>query len=153
MEEGEAGLADTNVILRWAQPNDPLHSVAVDSVAALRARGMMVYIAPQNVYEFWNVATRPSDKNGFGLTPAQAEGEVRRLETFFPLLEDTRTVYLEWRRIVVAHSVSGVQVHDARLAALMRVYGIANLLTFNARDFTRYGVHVLLPQDVISSAA
>lgn len=147
-----AGLADTNVILRWAQPQDPLYAVAVDSVAALRSREITIHIAPQNVYEFWNVATRPADKNGFRLSPSQADKEVRRIEAFFPLLEDTPAVYAEWRRLVVAENVSGVQVHDARLAALMRVHGITDLLTFNARDFSRYGLNVLLPQDVVSSA-
>jgi hypothetical protein len=35
--------------------------------------------------------------------------------------------------------VSGIQVHDARMVAAMRVHGIANLLTLNAKDFRRYG--------------
>jgi predicted nucleic acid-binding protein len=34
--------------------------------------------------------------------------------------------------------VSGVQVHDARLVAAMRVHGVKSILTFNDRDFTRY---------------
>jgi len=34
--------------------------------------------------------------------------------------------------------VSGVQVHDARLAAAMRVHGVKRILTFNDRDFARY---------------
>jgi predicted nucleic acid-binding protein len=38
----------------------------------------------------------------------------------------------------VSHNVSGVQVHDARLAAAMRVHGIERVLTFNERDFARY---------------
>ena len=35
-------------------------------------------------------------------------------------------------------SVSGVQVHEARLVATMRVIGISNLLTLNVQDFRRY---------------
>jgi predicted nucleic acid-binding protein len=31
-----------------------------------------------------------------------------------------------------------VQVHDARLAASMMVHGVRRILTFNARDFTRF---------------
>jgi predicted nucleic acid-binding protein len=32
----------------------------------------------------------------------------------------------------------GVNVHDARLVAVMLVYGVKNILTFNTRDFNRY---------------
>jgi predicted nucleic acid-binding protein len=40
--------------------------------------------------------------------------------------------------ILVTYGVSGVQVHDARLAAAMRVHGVKRILTFNERDFARY---------------
>jgi len=36
---------------------------------------------------------------------------------------------VEWRRLVVTCSVSGVQVHDARLVAAMHAYGLQSLLT------------------------
>jgi predicted nucleic acid-binding protein len=54
------------------------------------------------------------------------------------LLPDSEAIYHEWRRLVVTHSVSGVKVHDARLAAAMKVHGIEHLLTLNPDDFTRY---------------
>jgi hypothetical protein len=34
--------------------------------------------------------------------------------------------------------VYGVQVHDARLAAIMRVYGLTRILTQNQADFLRF---------------
>ena len=43
-----------------------------------------------------------------------------------------------WRKLIVAHSVKGKQVHDARLVALMKTNGIAHILTLNGGDFTRY---------------
>ncbi len=58
----------------------------------------------------------------------------------------------EWRKIVVAAGVSGIQVHDARMVAAMRVHGIANLLTLNAKDFRRFsGITVLSPDEVLAS--
>jgi predicted nucleic acid-binding protein len=54
------------------------------------------------------------------------------------LLPDSEAVYHEWRRLVVLFAVSGVKVHDARLAASMRVHGVAHLLTLNPDDFARY---------------
>jgi len=48
--------------------------------------------------------------------------------------------------------VSGIQAHDARTVAAMRVHGIANLLTLNAKDFRRFsGIIVLAPNDVLAS--
>ena len=38
----------------------------------------------------------------------------------------------------MTHSVSGVQVHDARLVAATRVHGVKRILTFNDKDFARY---------------
>jgi predicted nucleic acid-binding protein len=45
--------------------------------------------------------------------------------------------------------VSGVQVHDARLVAAMRVHGVKRILTFNERDFARYAdVEAVHPRSV-----
>jgi predicted nucleic acid-binding protein len=54
------------------------------------------------------------------------------------VLPDSLAVHEEWRRLLVMHSVSGVQVHDARLVAAMRVHGVKHILTFNDKDFARY---------------
>ena len=53
------------------------------------------------------------------------------------LIEST-DVYTEWKRLVVAHGVTGVQAHNARLVAAMKVYGINRILTVNTQDFGRY---------------
>jgi len=95
-------------------------------------------MTPQILIEFWNVSTRPVARNGFGLSPTVAAVEIGGVERFFQLAPDTPDIYPEWRRLVVAAGVSGVQVHDARLAAVMRVHGIAHILTFNTPDFARY---------------
>ncbi len=54
------------------------------------------------------------------------------------LLPDSESTYREWRRLIVEYSVSGVQVHDARLVAAMHVHGVSHLLTLNTGDFSRY---------------
>jgi hypothetical protein len=73
----------------------------------------------------------------------------RRVEDQLTFLEDSKAVHLEWRKSVVAHSVSGAQVHDARLVAAMHVHRVTHLLTFNTRDFVRYtGIVPVHPQRV-----
>ncbi|MDQ2798848.1 MAG: PIN domain nuclease, partial [Armatimonadota bacterium] len=96
------------------------------------------YACPQNCTEFWTVATRPIYANGLGFTTAQAEIELAKIETLFPLLPDSPAIYPEWRRLVTLAGVSGKPTHDARLMAVAVTNGISNLLTFNGNDFTRF---------------
>jgi predicted nucleic acid-binding protein len=140
-------LADTNCLLRFAQRAHPLHAVTRHAVRTLRANGDRPRATVQNYVEFWNVATRPISRNGFGLTPAAADHLLRVIERLFPMLPDAATLYQEWRRLVVAHSVSGVQVHDARLVAAMRASGLTHILTFNTADFARYASEGIVAVD------
>jgi len=59
-------LIDTNILLRSAQPTHPLWSQATHSVATLLKQNETVCYCPQNIAEFWNVATRPVTVNGLG---------------------------------------------------------------------------------------
>ena len=117
----------------------PIHSIIRAAVRKLRPSGHSVHATPQNFVEFWNVATRPIERNGFGLVPATADRLLRLVERLFPLLPDSPDVYTEWPRLVVSFGVSGIQVHDARITAAMIVHGVTHILTFNTTDFVRYG--------------
>ena len=142
-------LADTNVLLRLIQRSDPDHHLIRVAFRALRERGEEICFAPQNLVEFWCVCTRPVSANGFGLSISETDRRARVIERLFTILPDGPAVHAEWRRLVVAHAVSGVQVHDARLVALMGVHGVANLLTLNKGDFDRYpGIRALHPGDI-----
>lgn len=99
--------------------------------------GVLCYTS-QNVGEFWNACTRAADRNGYGLSPQEADRLAKTFEERLRLLPDGLAVHEEWRRILVTHSVSGVQVHDARLVAAMRVHEVTHILTFNDKDFARY---------------
>jgi predicted nucleic acid-binding protein len=140
-------LVDTNVLLRFAERTHPLHPVARAAVRKLRAAGHALQSTPQNFAEFWNAATRPAARNGFGLTPATADGRLRLVERLFALLPDSPLVYPVWRSLVVTFGVSGVQVHDARLVAAMQVSGIAHILTWNTVDFLRYAPDGIIAVD------
>lgn len=143
-------LVDSNVLLRLLQRNDPHHSTIRQAVHTLLSRGDEVCCAPQNIVELWNVSTRPATaKGGFGLTTSETDRRVRLIERVFTVLDETPAVYPEWRRLVVTHSVMGVQVHDARIVAMMNVHGVTHLLTLNGADFARYaGITCLAPDQV-----
>ena len=141
-------LVDTNVLLRRTQPDHAGHTLAVESVALLLERGEPVCFTPQIASEFWNVVTRPQAQNGLGLSPAFAASELAKIEQVLTLLPDLPSAYPEWKRLILAHGVSGAKVHDARLVAAMNVHGVPRILTFNDADFRRYDVEVLHPSSI-----
>jgi predicted nucleic acid-binding protein len=142
-------LIDTNVLLRRTQPDHPSHAVAVESVARLLLTGEPVYFTLQNIAEFWNVATRPAANNGLGFSIAMTLSEVEKIERFLTVLPESPATYGEWKRLVVMHSVLGSKVHDTKLVAVMNVYGVRKILTFNTDDFTRYEIEAVNPTDIL----
>ena len=71
-------LIDTNILLRLLQPHHPHCSLAERALGTLRTRNETLNVAPQNLMEFWAVATRPTSENGLGLAVETAAGELRR---------------------------------------------------------------------------
>ena len=131
-------LVDTNVLLRSAQPNHPLCVQATRAVSQLLRQDGGTFYCSQNIAEFWNVATRPVDKNGLGFLQDEALREVDSIEKSLSLLPDVPAVYAAWKQVVKDHRVQGVKVYDARLVAFMVVYSVDAILTFNGNDFERY---------------
>ena len=131
-------LTDTNVLLGAVYRDDARYPIVQEAVHKLWANEHELRTTLQNFAEFWNVSTRPANRNGFGNTPSQTDISLRYIESLFPLLPDATDVYREWRRLVVKYKVAGVQVHDARLAASMIAHNVTHILTFNVTDFERY---------------
>ena len=143
-------LADTNVLLRLLKRSDPDHVVVRGALRALAARREQIYFVSQKILlssgEFAHdlcLATALRCR-----WPRLIAGRAI-IERLFLLAPDRPEVHAEWRRIVVANNVSGIQVHDARIVAAMRVHRLTHLLTLNVRDFGRYsGITVVHPIDV-----
>jgi predicted nucleic acid-binding protein len=116
----------------------------------LAAQGQRLVIVPQNLYEFWAVATRksglpPAGQNGLGMTPDQASLWLRYFQRRFTLLPDREELFPHWHDLVRTLGVTGLKSHDARLVASMQCHGITQLLTFNADDFKRFAITVIDP--------
>lgn len=142
-------LADTNILLRLVQTQNSLHAEVKNAVDELLKNGDMLFITLQNASEFWNVCTRPLDKNGLGFSPTQTDAELAVIEQVFDILPDTIDVYKNWRELVVNHSVSGIQVHDAKIVAAMKAHNIQHLLTFNTKDFKQYtNIQAVEPKEI-----
>ncbi len=116
----------------------------------LDAHGHECLIVPQVLYEYWVVATRPSENNGLGMLVAVADAAISQWLAIFRLLLDERGVFAYWRELVAANEVKGKTAHDARLVAAMRRHGLTVLLSFNKSDFTRYtAITTFTPTEVI----
>lgn len=143
-------LVDTNILLRLVQKNSPMHLDTQRAIVTLKKQGNFLCIIPQNIIEFWAVATRPLDKNGLGLSITQAEEESEKLKKIFILELDTPKIFTEWESLVIKYQVMGKQVHDARLVAAMLAHNITHLLTFNVDDFKRFSdIVVVDPRSVV----
>ena len=130
-----AYLIDTSVLARLANLADVFYPVAFRAVVELHRRGEVLRVAPQNMIEFRNVATRPIAANGLGLTAAEAAAKASIFEATFPLLEETPSIYPAWKALVAAFGVIGKQVHDARLVVICQVHGVSHLMSFNTAHF------------------
>ncbi|MCI0357218.1 MAG: PIN domain-containing protein [Planctomycetaceae bacterium] len=135
-----AFLVDTNVLVRYANTADQAHALAVEALLELHRRNETLFIAPQNVVEFWSVATRPVASNGLGMTDVEVAETVELLEIEFPLVAETPEIYAALRRLLKNVQVVGKQIHDARLVAICQANQIGSLLTFNGRHFSRFAV-------------
>ena len=144
-----AVLVDSNVLIFSVQQGHPWHEDSVKALEFFLSADETVCVFLQNIAEFWNVCTRPADKNGLGLPAVETERRLTALDPILTLLHDTPAVYPEWPKLLVQHDVRGIQVHDARLVAGMKIHGINRILTYNPRDFKRYaGITALHPRDV-----
>jgi predicted nucleic acid-binding protein len=53
-------LLDTNLLIRMTRSHDPQSGVARTAIQTLLRKGERLIVVPQNLYEFWAVATRPA---------------------------------------------------------------------------------------------
>ena len=146
----KAILLDTGVLLRERHVADAKHALVIGAIENLVRAGWTIHVAPQCLQEYWAVATRPAQaRGGLGLSPERSAMDIERILSVHSLLNETPDLFDEWTEIVLRYMVSGGQVWDARLAAVMRLHGVRHLLTFNAQDFRRFDfVRAWLPESV-----
>jgi hypothetical protein len=70
---------DSNLLLRISRRGDPDHRIVDGALERLLKEDAALYYTHQNIAEFWNVWTRPADKNSFALTGKTAS-EIGRFE-------------------------------------------------------------------------
>ena len=101
---------DTNVLLRLSHRSHPLHNLLSECMFRLSDRNIELCYASQNLGEFWNVSTRPPDRNGFGLSIAETGRRFEAVVENMTLLKEVDAVFRAWLRLMKAHEVRGIQV-------------------------------------------
>lgn len=141
---------DTSIFIGAMQTFDPeLRASARHAVKSLYRQREQLVCFPQNLVEFWNVATRPVKAQGLGLKLDHTEELVDRFLTVIRLLPETPEVFATWQMLVMVHRVSGVHVHDARMVAAMTVNGVRQILSFDHHSFHRFaGITAIHPSEV-----
>ncbi len=142
-------LVDSNVLLRRIQTASPHYPAARRALRRLYENGDTLCVTSQNLLEFWSVATRSAARGGLALTTAQAEPHLLRIRHLFRFLPDHPDIYQEWETLATTFGITDTHVYDARLVAVMHVYQLTHILTFNMADFQPFtGITVLDPQTV-----
>jgi predicted nucleic acid-binding protein len=143
-------LLDTNLLGRVTDAADPQCPVARRATHSLLAERERLIIVPQNLYEFWAVATRkpgppPAGQNGLGMAPEQASQWLGFFMRRFTVLPDREDLLARWHNLVKTLRITGLRSYDARLVAAMQSYAITRLLTFNADHFRIFPITVIDP--------
>lgn len=146
-------LIDTGILLRVFEESDPQCALIQEAIAALQDRNEELCTTSQNIAEFWNVSTRPeAARGGFGKSPEIAMDRVAMIQSMCRLLTESHQSFDAWKQIVISLGMQGVSVHDARIAAVMRVNNLTHILTFDINGFARFpGITPQSPGDVVNS--
>jgi len=139
----KALLLDTNILVRERDTTDPKHSETISCLRQLWQARWTLYVTTQTLMEYWSVATRPAEsRGGLGLRPQEAERDIEYFLALHDLVEEPAGLFEQWRILVRRYQVSGRQVWDARIVAVMQMLGLTHLLTYNTADFERYAPEI-----------
>ena len=131
-------MLDTNVLLAATDESRAQHDQALRIVNDWPGRGTTLYTSGQIMREYLAVATRPTEKNGLGMTLADALANVRAFRARTSLLAEDGKVADRLLTLLDDIACGGQQIHDANVVATMLVHGIDTIVTINLVDFTRF---------------
>ena len=141
-------LLDTNILGRITNGADPLCATCREAIRKLHQQGERLVIVPQNLYEFWAVATRKPENNGLGMEPNRASFWIGYFQRRFIVLPDQEALLPTWHALVKSYTIKSFQAHDVRLVAAMQTYSVTRMLTKNPNHFQRFPITLMDPSVV-----
>jgi predicted nucleic acid-binding protein len=138
---------DTNVLIYSRDEASVFHEIVSEALHGLVNGGVELCIHNQVLREYVAVATRPRPR-GLGAGLEQVLNELKEFEGFYKVLPDPGGVWELWKQNIKDSGITGLQVHDAFLAAVMKGHKVDTILTLNVKDFESIdGIEVVLPQE------
>ena len=134
---------DTNALVRARFRTSPFHEAARAALSRAGQDSEPIRISRQVVREYLVTVTRPQNWSE-PLPVAAALHDVEWLRSTFEILEDGERVTTMLVALFREFPVAGKQIHDANIAATILAHGERRLLTFNAKDFRRFGERIEL---------
>ena len=148
---GEILFLDTNVLLIATDRSRPLHRQAIELFEEANTRGFHLAANGQVLREYLAVATRPIESNGLGLGVAAAVANLEQFLKFLSVFEETESVALQLRQLVLTYAIRGKRVHDAGIVATMLAHKVRTLVSQDGDDFVRFEeIEVVSLEDVLS---
>ncbi len=137
MMAADAVFVDTNLLVFATFDRAPWHAARRRVLEDLHASGRTLWVSRQVLRECLVQLTRPQS---FGTIPhAIGAAAVEALAAQFTIADENVLVSTMLIQLVKTHGVSGKQVHDANIVATMMVHQVPTLVSWNGRDFRRYG--------------
>jgi hypothetical protein len=129
---------DTNILVYAHRADAPLHEAADRSVTDLAESGQSWAIPWPCLHEFLAIVTHPRIYD----PPTPLQDAVQQVDCWLEcptlsLLGETPGYWDELRKSLLAGSVAGPKVHDARIASLCEIHGVSELWSAD-RDFSRF---------------
>jgi predicted nucleic acid-binding protein len=147
MTASDAALLDTNVLVFSLDKKAAEYAAARLVTRLARKATANLYVAPQNLSEFYAVLTS-AKRTRQPRTPKEAVAAVEKFLAMpgLTLLQTPSTVVGRWMELVRRREVRGAKIFDLQLVATMLEAGITRIYTFNRDDFTPFSeLEVLTP--------
>jgi hypothetical protein len=120
-------LVDTSLLGRMTDKLDPRYATTHHAIRKLRSVREQLVTVPQNIFEFWAVATRARIHNGLEMSTDRAALWVGCFRRLFIILPDRPELPEVWLGLVKSNAIRGFKSHDVRFVAAMQTHGILNL--------------------------
>jgi predicted nucleic acid-binding protein len=132
----ERAAIDTNVLVYAHFPSSPHYAASYDLLRRSERGEISLAIIPQVVAEFVSVVTNPKRVSPSKSVEEAVEAAHRVLAipnvVLLPFPETATQTFLA---LLLTHPVTGPEIFDRQIAAVMIEHGIQTVYTFNVRDF------------------
>lgn len=144
MMDADRIFVDSNVLLACSDGTRAAHENSIRFLEKAEKGDCRLFTCGQVFREYLVVATRPVDENGMGLSPEDSYENVQLFRKIIQMLDETSDTLAELVKMVKKYDLKGKRIHDANLVAVMRMYGLNHLKTWNPKDFSAFSELIMV---------